>query len=335
MPTVIDDLLAADDVCVRWKVHRDLLGEDPETRPLRRLADAVRDSPRATALREGPATIKGGTYFNWQGAHWAALSLADLGYPPGDTRLAPMIDQLLDARLRDRFTRDHDLGVRAGAKRSDAGAAVPVVAGRHRVHASVHGATLYAVTRLGFADDRCARIADLLRRWQWPDGGWNCDMRHDAAQSSVIETWLSSRGLAAASGGRRGAALTAARRAADTLLGRGLIYRRYSDKVVRPDWAKVHFPAYWYYDLLAGLRVLADLDLAGDERAERALDVLESLRLESGYWPASASRAKGTTPGASGHDWVAWGPVRGGKPNPWVTIEALRVLRSAGRVATS
>ncbi|MGP3948527.1 hypothetical protein [Streptomyces sp. 7N604] len=332
MPRVIDQLLSADDVCVQWKVRRDLLEEDLDSRTMRRLADLVRASPRATALREGPGTVKGGSYANWQGAHWATLALADLGYPPGDTRLQPMVDQLLKARLHDRYWQECDLGDRPGAKRSDAGAALPVLGGRHRVHASVHGGTLYAVTRLGLADERCAQIADLLRRWQWPDAGWNCDMRLEASTSSVHETWLPARGLAAATGRGSSAAHTAARRAAGTLLDRGLIYRRKTGMVVRPAWMKLRFPAYWHYDLLAGLRVLADLDLARDNRAQRALDVLERHRLESDYWPAHGRRYRGTTPGVSLHDWVGWGPAHPGQPNEWVTVEALRVLKAAGRI---
>lgn len=63
--------------------------------------------------------------------------------------------------------------------------------------ASQQGAALLAVTRLGLADERAATLVERLRHWQWPDGGWNCDKRPGARMSSVAETLLPLRGLAA------------------------------------------------------------------------------------------------------------------------------------------
>jgi hypothetical protein len=46
-------------------------------------------------------------------------------------------------------------------------------------------------------DDRCDQLADCLMRWQWPDGGWNCDRKPDAATSSFWESLIPLRGLSA------------------------------------------------------------------------------------------------------------------------------------------
>jgi hypothetical protein len=74
---------------------------------------------------------------------------------------------------------------------------VPVIRGRARRCASQQGNALYAAVVLGLLDERGRRLARLLLRWQWPDGGWNCDRRPEAATSSFWESLIPLRGLAA------------------------------------------------------------------------------------------------------------------------------------------
>ena len=75
---------------------------------------------------------------------------------------------------------------------------------------------------------------------------------------------------------------------------------------------------------------MARLGKLGDERASEALDLVEERRLPDGRW-----RPKGyywRRPGAKGslpQEVVDWGR-RG--PNEMITLNALRVLKAAGRV---
>lgn len=47
-----------------------------------------------------------------------------------------------------------------------------------RAHASHEGNALAVCSRLGLGRDlRAELLAEPLVRWQWPDGGWNCDRR--------------------------------------------------------------------------------------------------------------------------------------------------------------
>lgn len=120
-------------------------------------------------------------------------------------------------------------------------------------------------------------------------------------------------------------------RACEFLLDRHVIYRRTDGNPLHPAVAQLHYPAYWHYDLLAGLTALADAHRLGDARCARALDRLESLRLEAGGWPAHAKWYKVAGTG-SNIESIGWGATGAAKSNDWVTLDALRVLTHAGRI---
>ena len=103
---IVDHLLGSDEPSVRWKIRVGVLGEDPESRPGRRLQDEIRRSPRARRLIDGQAELRPACYAKWQGGHWVLASLADLGYPRGDEALVPMRDQLLRTWLAQRYYRE-------------------------------------------------------------------------------------------------------------------------------------------------------------------------------------------------------------------------------------
>src|SRR5881398_3004698 len=63
------------------------------------------------------------------------------------------------------------------------------------------GNGLLVCCRLGMqADPRVIELATRLTRWQWPDGGWNCDRRPQVTHSSFHESLLPLRGLVAHGG---------------------------------------------------------------------------------------------------------------------------------------
>ena len=74
-----------------------------------------------------------------------------------------------------------------------------------------------------------------------------------------------------------------------------------------------------------------ELELLGDPRCADALDLLESMRLADG-WPATARYYRTSTEVALHHDWIDWGGTSTRRANPWVTADALAVLRAAGRL---
>src|SRR5215218_1248236 len=66
---------------------------------------------------------------------------------------------------------------------------VQVIDGLARRCASQEGNALAVACRLGMAGDpRAELLARSLADWQWPDGGWNCDLRASGRRSSFHES---------------------------------------------------------------------------------------------------------------------------------------------------
>jgi hypothetical protein len=329
---MLDTLLASPEPSIQWKVRTGVLGEARDCAGILALRQEIGQSERVKQLLAPLSSAsRPGAYSKWQGAHWVLAALADLGYPPGDPALFPLREQILDTWLDASYYMEFEATAKSGAYRRPG---VPVMEGRHRRCASQQGNALWFLINLGLADSRCDDLAERLLHWQWPDGGWNCDKNPAADTSSFCETLLPMRGLAAysawADAAEVDAARIAARRAAEVLLIRRLAYRVTTGELIHPQLAELHYPLYWHYDLLGGLKGLLDLSLLSDERCADALDLLESLQLASG-WPAHARYYRAAADIALHHDFVDWGGASARRANPWVTADALAVLHAAGR----
>jgi hypothetical protein len=301
-----------------------VLCEDSRSRALRRDRDAIRGSARVRALLAGHARRASGTYAKWHGAHWVVLSLTELGHPGGDPQVAALVDEVLDHWTAPQFLRDAE-----GSGVTPLRGAVPVIAGKARRCGSQHGAALLVASRLAAPDDpRAALIAQRLGDWQWPDGGWNCDKRPDARTSSVNETLLPLRGLAAYG---TPAVAQSVRAARTFFLDRQVAFRRSNGEPITRDTMRLHHPLYWHFDILGGLGALAESGGLDDRRCDRALDFIESRRRADGMWGAEARYYRISDTG-SNVELVDWGPVGTTGPNPWITVRALSVLRAAGRL---
>lgn len=331
---LVRKLLGSESPSVRWKIRVGVLDEDPGSRGIRRLQAEIRRSPLVQALlsrrdRAGEIHTRRDPYDKWQGAHWVFAALADVGYPAGDESLAPLRDQVFALWLRDHYFEEFDADTRRKAYR---GQGVPRIAGRYRRCASQQGNALLSATRLGLDDADSERLVERLLHWQWPDGGWNCDKKPGADTSSFMESVLPMRALALY--GRKtgnAPAARAAAKASEVFLSRHLFRRRSDSRVIAKSFVELHYPLYWHYDVLGGLRAMADLDRIGDRRCAAALDLLEARELPGGGWCADARYYKSAKRLAHGADYVDWGPVSRVSANDWVTADALAVLHAAGR----
>ncbi len=205
---------------------------------------------------------------------------------------------------------------------------------RVRRCASMEGNVLWASLQLGLMDERLQVLADRLGRLQWPDGGWNCDVRPQAQQSSSVETVLGLRGLAAwvQATDDETAARTLAR-GVELLMEHHLLYHRGGALIV-PNWGprpdRIGFPIR-FFDVLVVLELMADVGRLDDPRCDRALDLLGSKRTADGGFPMEVRRARTATEICSNCSFAQWGPGGKTRLNPWVTIRALHVLRAADR----
>lgn len=328
---LVEKLLRSREPSIRWRVLVEVLGESREEPAIARLEATIRRSPRVRSLMSHvEAAYHPGTnrsvYYKWQGIHWLLASLADLGYPWGDPAVRPLIDRALDVWLRSSYFRTFT------ARRATPHVGVLVVRGRARRCASQQGNALRYLTVLEGPVRRAAQLAQLLEAWQWPDGGWNCDVTPEADTSSFMETLLPMRGLAAygAASGIR-SATDAARAAAEVFLQRHLFRRRTDRAIIRRDFLRLHYPLYWHYDVLGGLKGMRDVGRLADPRCSEALDWLEGRELPSGGWPADGRYYRVSRTFRSQSEFVSWGRSDGQALNEWVTADALSVLSAAGR----
>lgn len=315
---VIDALMKADDPSVRYWLLRDVLDEPPGSDRLVKLREEIRNSPRVQAmldLRQADGSFPWHAYSKWRGAFWTLLQLTDLGYPAGDKGLIPLREQLLGWLLDPERLKK-----------------IPLLEGRYRRCALQEASAMYSLIKLDLADERVDQLAELLLKWQWPDGGWNCDRKPKAIHSSFYETWIPLRALhtyAEWKGDSRAA--EAAQKAGEVFLSHRL-YRRLSDgELMDKNFVLLAYPPYWHYDILAGLLTMGEVGLLADPRCKDALDLLESKQLADGGYPAEIKYYKVTDRDISGVSPVEWGPVSKKKMNEYVTVRAITVLKAAGR----
>ena len=302
-------LLGSGEPAIRLMTRRGLLGEQADDDAGQVLAGA-----KVTALLSGQQPDGGfgvHPYRKWTGAHWRLVSLVELAIPPQEPRAVAAAGHVL-------------AWLASPARR------VPQIGGLARPHASIQGNALAACCRLGLAaDPRVRSLAGSLIAWQWPDGGWNCDPAATGRRSSFHESLTPAWGLHEywqATGDP--AAKEAASRAAELFLEHRLFRSRATGQVIHRTWLAPHYPPYWHYDILQALLVLSRMGKAGDPRASDALDELERRRLPDGRWQADGYWWQ-PPPSTITPEVVDWG--RSG-PSEMVTLNALRVLRAAGRL---
>jgi hypothetical protein len=337
---IVDMLLKSDEPAIRYKTRVQILKENPHSSAVISLQEEVRRSARVQRLLSG-RTVAGQLepvdhpYHKWFGAHWVLAHLAELGYPPGDRNLLPLREQVYNCWLSETMQR---LVVCQNASQVYRVDGVPVLEGRARRCASQQGNALFSTLKLALADERADRLVSLLLQWQWPDGGWNCDKNPAAHISSFTESHIPLRALTLYRQlVKQDAALTQAiERAAEVFLRRHLLKRLGDGQVIHAEFCKLHYPCYWHYDLLFGLKIMAEAGFLHDSRCAYALDLLEQKALPRGGWTTNG-RAYHRVSQQQGHpqlndEKVSWGKPKGSPLNEWVTVDALYVLSEAQRV---
>ena len=318
---VIDQLLNSSEPSVRYLCRRDVLGEDPASDRMIALLEQIRTSERVKVMlspRGEDGRFPWHAYNKWIGAFWTLLLLADIGYPVGDLTLIPLRDQVLSWLLSEQHIKK-----------------VPLINGRWRRCACQEGSAVLAMLKLGIADERITILIENLLKWQWPDGGWNCDKNPAATHSSFHETWLPLRAMQAyADASESSRAAESVEKASEVFLSHHLFMTRSDTPSILEAFTHPAYPAYWHYDFLVGLKVMGEVGRLADPRCREALNLLESTRLTDGGFRAEKKYYHVTdkTEG-SGVSFVDWGGVSKLRMNEWVTVTALSVLNKSGRLS--
>ena len=304
---------------VRYIYKRYFLRQDEKLTEIIKLRQEIKNSIRVQSMlgsRDAQGKFPWHAYQKWNGSFWTFLVLADLGYPSGDETLIPLREQTLDWLLDPKRLK-----------------AVPLINGRWRRCACQEGGAVFSLLKLGLADSRVEQLVQMLLKWQWPDGGWNCDKHPEASHSSFHESCIPLRALNLFWLASADEKVKAARdRAAERILSRFLYKNPATGKAINLEFTKPAYPAFWHYDFLYGLRAMEECGLINDPRCKDALDLLESKRLPDGGFGAEAKYYQYSREIKTGCSLVDWGGTSKQHFNPFITAEALYVLRAALRI---
>jgi hypothetical protein len=287
---------------------------------MRALAREVQRSPLARRLLAAADRLPH-PYQKWQGPHFTLICLAEIGYPPGDLSLMALRDRFYDWLFAEHhFRPPHTL-------------VIPGQEDRVRRCAGQEGYAVWYSLMLGLSDERTETLVERLLHWQWPDGGWNCDKRPLARTSSFHESLIPLRALSLHGALRQDRrSLAAARAAAELFLERRLYRGRRSGRTIHPDFARLQYPHFYPYNILFGLKVMAEAGLIRDPRCSDALDLLESKRLPDGGFPLEKKNWILSDTVATRGTFADWGPSGRRRMNEFVTADAMCILRAAGRI---
>ncbi len=345
-------LLDPQDPSIRYQTLVDVLGHSPDSREA---VEARRRIPRQSIFKQIMAARSRAGYWprkdtcdspRFTGALWALILLGEMAVIPD----SPIENEC------ERFFNLHQ-GVNGSFSY------------RSKIHGKKHydepcltGNMIRTLLVLGYGrDPRVQRAIDWMREAQLDDGGWNCDypqfqgvkVRHSSFMSTIEPLWAYSE-IPRQKWTRR--MKRSIERGAEFLL----MHRLY--KADHHEWmpmngtfTTLHFPLYFYYDVLHGLRVLTKLGHGDDERIRDAAHLIMSKRRPDGKWvlegdwfsePSTSTRwLKGKRGEDSSGPMDPWGnslkgsrkfdlePV--GKPSKWVTLNCYRALTRTGDLTTS
>ena len=259
----------------------------------------------------------------WTAAVWPLILLSEMAVPPASNI----------RRECERFLLIHQL---------ENGAFACSIRGRRDAEPCLTGNMIRTLLVFGYEGDaRVRKAISWMPKDQQDDGGWNCDyplrkVKHGSYMSTIEMLWAYSE-----------IPRQKWTRSMKASIERGveflLMHRLYKSdhhnwRPTKPQFTMLHFPMYYYYDVLHGLRVLAKLGYAGDERCRDALHLILSKRTPDGRWLLEGDWFREVKEGELGYrkgrktildiDEIA-------KPSKWITLNCFRALASTGDLQVS
>jgi hypothetical protein len=316
---VMNQLKTSEEPSIRYSVAVSLDHENPNSSKMRELQEEIRNSARVQSLLSHVE----GVYNKWQGSHWVLSLLAELNYPFGDDSLLPLREQVYNWLLSPKFIKS-----------------IKTINGKVRRCASQEGNAIYYSYKLGLVDERTEQLVDRLLEFQWSDGGWNCDKNPTAHCSSYHESLIPLRALIRClndagkqmSKDRSNVIQIAVENAKEVFLKRELYLSASTGKIIHPNFALLHFPYYWRYNILFALKVMNEGGFLSDPRCQQALRYIQSKELPTGGFPAEIKYYTFSTIARSGRSVVNWGGTNKKKFNDWITSEVFSILKAANRL---
>ncbi len=322
-------LLQPDDPGVRYLALRDLAGcaaEDPELMAARRLAHT--QGPIAAILanmQEEGFWVEPGPGYNpkYRSTVWSVILLAQLGASlHEDPRIARACRYLIEN------------GMVEGGRFSSSGAPSGTID-------CLQGNLCWAMLELGCEDPRLESAFEWMARTVTGEGiapaeDRSAAVRYYAAKCGPLFACGANNKLPCAWGGVKVllafSSLPAERRTplVQGAIAQGAEFMLQGDpaKAGYPtglaekpsgNWWKFGFPVFYVTDLLHNVEALVRLGYGSDPRLAGALALIVEKQDASGCWALEYDY--------TGKTWVDFGQKK--QPNKWVTLRALRVLKSA------
>jgi hypothetical protein len=318
--SVITRLLESDNPAVRYKTRVHVLSEDSDGVSLVKLQQEIKKSELVQNLlseQSDDGTIPKNPYSKWSGGHWVLSILAELDYPKNDKTLIPIREQIYSWI----FSKHHQ-------EKS-----TKLINGLYRRCASQEGNIIYSLIKLGLDDSRTETLVERLIAYQWPDGGWNCDKRETACNSSYNESLLPVRALIYFYNKYGNEDIKSSiDKCVELFLKRELFKSQKTNQPIKGNFVKLNFPYYWPYNILLALKVFSEYKQLNDIRVNDALDLIESKFIPNEGFPAEIKYYQLTKPTVARYSKVNWGGVSKRRMNEFVTVEVLQVLNRYGRL---
>ena len=258
----------------------------------------------------------------WTSAVWPLALLGEMDAPP-DPRISSECERFLELHQTETGAFACPSKVEE-SKRSD--------------EPCLTGNMIRTLIKFGYSNDpRIRKAIDWMPKDQLEDGGWNCDhpekkVKHSSFMSTIEPLW-------AYSEVPRQKWTRKMKRSINDGAEFLLMHHVYKSdnhhwQETYPFFTKLHFPMYYFYDILHALRVLTKLGYGDDERTRSAVQLLLSKRRPDGAWNLEGDwYREGDFFYPSGKGRKAPLAIEDiGKPSKWITLNAYRVLTQTGDI---
>jgi len=334
-------LLEEDNPSVRYFTLRDLLAYPEGSSAVQGAKESIRRSPTvANIFRRQQAaghweSADQPYHPKYRGTYWQIMIVSQLGLDNTDARVARACDYIFQFQQADGgFTAFREAGAareyhwveeRAVQRGQAPPPFEPWAQKKMREYemSCLTGNVAAALLRLGYADDdRVRRALNWLVAIQNEDGGWLCPYwkahlrdTHGCFMGTI--TPLDAFAELPDTQKTHEMRVTV-ERGVEFLLRHHLFQADHHQfRVINDAWLKFGFP-WFFYDVLRGLSVVTRLGYGGDERLDDALALLLYKQTAEGQWMLES------TPSGRMHTSVG----SKGRPSKWITLHALKVLKS-------
>jgi hypothetical protein len=338
-PQGIKWLLETDNPAVRAHTIHDILGRSFDDVEVKKAQQRIRTYGPVKKLlnsrtREGYWPPKNTFYTpKWKSTVWPLMLLGEMGFIP-DKEIKQTCEKFFELHQLENgaFTCPSPSDVQNYLKKHPRAKAV------RWEEPCLTGNMVRTLLVFGYGDDpRVRKAIDWMPEHQLEDGGWNCNypekkVQHSSFMSTIEPLWAYSE---IPKQKRTRKMKRSIERGAQFLL----MHRIYKSdhhhwKHSLPFATNFHFPMYYYYDALHGLRVLGKLGYGDDERVQDAVHLILSKRSPDGKWLLEGDWSR--EPEAQKNKRHALVDVEElWKPSKWVTLNCYRALMATGDLSAN